>query len=166
MSRGFVKEGDQEERPLVTPRAYLPDGVVNYVTPAGMNLLKDELNKLLEEKNSLKKETNKDNRVQIDYITAKLNLLEQRISSAKVIDLSIQPKGEVHFGAIITLYKEIENTICQYQIVGVDEADVAQNKVSFLSPIAKVLLTKKIGDIIELQTPRGKQVLKIDSITY
>jgi len=68
-----------------------------------------------------------------------------------MVDLSTQPQNEIHFGATITLFKQEENCECQYQIV--DEADVSQNKISFLSPIAKVLRNKKVGDIITLQTP-------------
>ncbi len=50
MSRGFVKEGDQEETPLVTPRAHLPAGVVNFVTPKGLEELKEEQSALIEER--------------------------------------------------------------------------------------------------------------------
>ncbi len=53
MSRGFVKEGDQEEIPMVPPRAYLPDGVVNYVTRTGMDQLLEERERLTDERNSL-----------------------------------------------------------------------------------------------------------------
>ena len=50
MSRGFVKEGDQEEVPMLTPRAYLPAGVENFVTSTGMQALKDEREALLQER--------------------------------------------------------------------------------------------------------------------
>ena len=65
MSRGFVKEGDQEETPIVTPRAVLPDGTPNYVTPTGLELLKQERETLVSEQ-----EANKDNRIQYNYLTA------------------------------------------------------------------------------------------------
>jgi len=166
MSRGFVKEGDQEEAPLVTPRAHLPVGVVNYVTPNGLKDLKHEQHLLVEERKVLIEQSNENNRVQINYITAKLYLLEERINSARIVDLSTQAQDEIHFGATITLFKEEEDCECKYQIVGVDEANVSQNKVSFLSPLAKVLLNRKAGDIITLQTPKGKRYMKIEAIEY
>jgi len=166
MSRGFVKEEDQEETPLVTPRAHLPFGVVNYVTPNGLEELKEEQHLLIEEQKELIEQSNEINRVQINYITSKLSLLEDRINSARIVDVSNHPQNEIHFGATITLFKKIENCECQYQIVGVDEANISKNKISFLSPIAKVLLNKKVGDVIELQTPKGVRIMKIEDIEY
>lgn len=166
MSRGFVKEGDQEEIPMVPPRADLPLGVVNYVTSNGLKDLKQEQNLLVDEKKLLIEQSNEINRVQINYITTKLSLLEDRINSARIVDLSTQPQNNIHFGATITLFKQEENCECQYQIVGVDEANISQNKISFLSPMAKVLLNKKVGDIIALQTPKGKRTMKIEVIEY
>ncbi len=165
MSRGFVKEGDQEEVPLVNPRAHLPAGVTNYVTPNGLQELKNEQNLLVEERNQLIQKSKEQNRVQINYINAKLKLLENRINSAKLIDFASQPKEKVQFGATVTLSKE-DNVDIEYQIVGVDEANVAKNKVSFLSPLAKVLRNKMAGDKIELKTPKGIRVMWIKAIDY
>ena len=166
MSRGFVKEGDQEEVPIVIPRANLPDGVTNYVTPNGFEELKQEHKSLIEEQKILNEQASDTNRVQINYLTAKLHLLEDRMNSAKIVDLSKQAQNEVHFGALIKLYKEEENCHCQYQIVGIDEANISLDKISFLSPIAKVLLNKKIGDKIILKTPMGDRIMRIDAIEY
>ncbi|MBE9468066.1 MAG: GreA/GreB family elongation factor [Bacteroidetes bacterium] len=166
MSRGFVKEGDQEETPMVNPRAHLPNGLTNYVTPNGLEELKNEQNTLIEERNVLKEQSAENNRVQINFITAKLRLLEDRINSAKIVDLTNQNQDEVLFGATITLFIEEEKTECQYQIVGVDEANVSRNKVSFLSPIAKILQNKKLGDKITLQTPKGNTNMRIEAIDY
>lgn len=166
MSRGFVKEDDQEEVPLVTPRAHLPIGVENYVTPNGLKELKHEQNSLVEERKKLKEQSAENNRVQINYITAKLRLLEKRINSARIVDIANQPKYEIHFGATITLYKEEEGCECQYQIVGVDEANISSNKISFLSPVAKVLQNKKVGNEITLKTPKGNRKMRIKAIEY
>ena len=166
MSRGFVKEDDQEETPLITPRANLPIGIVNYVTANGLKELKDERDLLIEEQKILIEQSKELNRVQINYITAKLRLLEERINSAKVVTLSSQPKNKINFGATVKLYKQKEKCECLYQIVGVDEANVSKNKVSFLSPIAKSLMNKKVGDSISLQTPKGEQIMKVEGIKY
>lgn len=166
MSRGFVKEGDQEETPLVNPRVYLPEGVANYVTANGYEELIQEQHLLLEERKTLTEQSAENNRIQINYLTAKLLLLDERINSAKIVDLTQQNPNEVHFGANVTLYKEEEHCNCHYQIVGVDEANIALNKISFLSPIAKVLLNKKIGDKITLKTPKGDRMMRIEAIEY
>ncbi len=166
MSKGFIREGDQEETPLVIPRANLPQGVANYVTPNGFEELKQEQNSLLEERKLLNEQSPDNNRVQINYLTAKLHLLEDRINSAKIVDLSKQPHDEVRFGSLIKLYKEEENCHCQYQIVGVDEANISLDKISFLSPIAKALMNKKIGDKVILKTPKGDRIMIIEAIDY
>lgn len=166
MSRGFVKEGDQEEVPLVPPRAHLPVGVVNYVTPNGLKELQQEQELFVQERKELIAQSGTNNRVQINYISARLGLLEERINSARVVDLSSQPQNEIRFGATITILEEKEDGRSKYQIVGVDEADVSQNKVSFLSPFAKVLINKKAGDVITLNTPKGKRVMKIEAVEY
>ena len=146
MSRGFVKEDDQEEIPLVPPRADLPEGVTNYVTQVGVDELLAEKQQLLNDIENLEITDENERRITINYINAKLQLLNSRISSAKIIDSSTKPQDEIRFGAIVTLFKPKENCNCQYQIVGVDEADISKGKISFLSPIAKLLLNKKVGD--------------------
>ena len=166
MSRGFVKEDDQEEIPLVTPRAYLPAGHANYVTPTGFKALKAEQRVLVDERKALRAQSIENNRVQINYLTSKLALLEERINSAKIVDLSNQEQDKIRFGARITIYKKEEDCISRYQIVGVDEANVSQNKISFLSPLAKALLNKKAGDEIILHTPDGKRFIRIEAIEY
>ena len=166
MSRGFVKEGDQEEVPLVPPRAHLPVGVDNYVTPNGLEELLHEQDLLVEERRILTEQSKETNRVQINYISARLSLLEERISTARVVDSSDQPQDEVRFGATITIFEKEEDGESKYQIVGVDEADVSKNKVSFLSPFARVLINKKAGDEITLNTPKGKRIMKIEAIDY
>jgi transcription elongation factor GreB len=153
MSRGFVKEDDQEDIPLVPPRATLPDGVPNYVTPAGMKSLLEERQMLFDEKERLDNTNEREKRIALNHINAKLQLLNARIAEAKVINLQDQPRGEVRFGAKVTMKIEANNSIRVFQIVGVDEADISKGKISFLSPIAKALINKKKG---------GKAVLKHD----
>ena len=75
MSRGFVKEDDQEEVPIIPKRAYLPEGVTNFVTPYGMNQLLAEKQILVSEKNNLKSANENENRITLNYINAKLQLL-------------------------------------------------------------------------------------------
>jgi transcription elongation factor GreB len=166
MSRGFVKESDQEETPFVTPRAHLPSGVVNYVTKNGLEELKIERSELIEEQKGLIEDSKEKNRVQINFITSKLSLLEDRINTSRVFDDSALSQDKIHFGAIVHVLEPVKNIKSKYQIVGVDEADISLNKISFLSPIAKVLANKKVDDVITLKIPNGERILKIEAIDY
>jgi len=102
MSRGFVKEDNHEEVPIVPQRAYLPEGVANFVTRAGMDQLLDEKQMLINEKENLSSTNEDENRIALNYINAKLQLLINRIAEAKVIDLKQQPQNEIRFGAFVT----------------------------------------------------------------
>jgi transcription elongation factor GreB len=166
MSRGFVKEDDQEEVPRVPQRAYLPEGVTNFVTPFGMNQLLAEKQMLIEEKNNLNNASDNENRIASNYINAKLQLLESRIADAKIVNLNKQPQNEIRFGARISLKTEASEKIKTFQIVGVDEADISKGKVSFISPIAKVLISKKIGNKIILRQAGEDIVFEIIDISY
>ena len=90
MSRGFVREDDQEELPIVPPRADLPDGQINYVTQAGLDQLIEERELLNLERENLDKTNEADYRIGVNYINAKLLLLNDRISSAHLINLEKQ----------------------------------------------------------------------------
>ena len=166
MSRGFVKEDDQEEVPMVPPRAHLPQGVPNYVTRAGMDELLAERQALMNEKENLDIASEKERRIAVNYITAKLKLLNDRINEARIIDLKEQPQDEIRFGAMVTLKTEGTNELQTFQVVGVDETDISRGKISFLSPLARVLTNKKVGDIVVLKRPKGDHVFEIIKITY
>ena len=166
MSRGFVKEDDQEEVPMVPPRAHLPAGVPNYVTRAGMDELLAEQQALLNEIKTLDIASDNERRIAVNYITAKLKLLHDRISEARIIDPDEQPADEIRFGATVTLKIAGTNDIETFQIVGVDEADISRGKISFLSPLARILTNKKTGDNVVLKRPKGDRVFEIMKISY
>ena len=146
MSRGFVKEDDQEEVPIVPQRAFLPDGVPNFVTPAGLEQLLAEKQDLILEKETISTANENEKRIAVNFINAKLQLLESRINDARIIDPEKQPTDEVRFGATVTLNIPATGRKQIFQIVGVDEADIAKGKISFLSPLAKAMINKKTGE--------------------
>ncbi len=166
MSRGFVKEGDQEEIPILTPRAYLPDDVINYVTQVGMDELLNEKQLLINERDNLDISDENQRRIALNHTNAKLQLLNERILTAKVIDLDNQSQDEIWFGATVTLKIDDETETQKYQIVGVDEADVSKGKISFISPIARILIGKKVGDEAILKLPKGERIFEILEIVY
>ena len=154
MSRGFVKEGDQEEVPMVLPRAFLPSGTPNYVTPEGLKKLQDEME-------TLKKEWTDagSNYVTKNYLDAKMRLLSERINSAVLIDNTKANPDVVSFGMYVKYNDKV------IRIVGVDEADASKGLISFISPIAKALIGKKKGDKFEIKVPRGTEIVEIFEIS-
>lgn len=166
MSRGFVKEDDQEEIPIVPPRADLPEGVTNYVTKVGMNELLAEKQVLVNEKSNLDSSNENEKRIALNYINAKLQLLEHRISTAQIVKVNKQAQDEIRFGAIIKLKIEANKSIQTFQIVGVDEADISKGKISFTSPLAHALIHKKSGDKAILKRGQEELVFEILEIAY
>ena len=166
MSRGFVKEDDQEEVPLVPPRADLPTGTENFVTQNGMDSLLKEKEDLLREQENLDASQEKEYRISSNHINAKVQLLNDRINSAKIIDSTKLPQDEIHIGAKVT-FKNIENNATQtFQLVGVDEANISQKKISFITPLAKALMHKKVGDKAILNLAEKKNTFEILKIEY
>lgn len=166
MSRGFVKEEDQEEIPLVPPRADLPEGVTNYITENGKAALLAERQTLIEEKAAIDAATEQEKRIASNFINAKINLLDERILTSKIVTLNEQPKDEIRFGATVTLKIGKNSKFQTYQIVGVDEADIAKNKLSFISPIAKILIGKKVGEQAILKLAKEDRVFEVMEIRY
>ncbi len=166
MSRGFVKDDDQEEIPVVPPRPYLPEGLTNYVTQTGMDELLAEKQMLVNEKDNLDSADENEKRIALNHINAKLQLLNNRIAEAKIVHLNEQPQNEIRFGAFITLKAEATKNIQTFQIVGVDEADISKGKISFISPVAKGLINKKIGDKAILKRVGEDIVYEIVDIAY
>lgn len=99
------------------------------------------------------------------FIEGRIAELESKISLADVIDVSKLSGENIKFGATITLVDEDTEEEHLYQIVGGDEADIRQQKLSITSPLARALIGKTIGDMVEVTTPGGSRaytVLKVE----
>ncbi len=166
MSRGFVREGDQEEPPMIPPRAALPEGVTNYVTPNGMDQLVQERETLQTEIKELTITDERERRRTLAVIEGKLKLLNERIHSARVLDPKDQAKDEVRFGATVSLQNKSNNTKQQFTIVGVDEADVTKSKIAFVAPIARAVTGANKGEEVDFKLGNEIRVLKILDIQY
>ncbi len=166
MSRGFVKDGDQEEVPMVPQRAFLPDGVPNFVTRTGLEQLLVEKEELIREKENLGTTTENEKRIALNFINAKLQLLNSRITDARVVDPKDQPQDEVTFGATVTIRAAATGKMQTFQIVGVDEADISKGKISFISPLARALLNNKTGQRITLKREREEIIYDVTEISY
>ncbi len=102
MSRGFVKEDDQEEVPFIPPRAPLPEGMTNHVTPRGMRLLLEERARLEQERANTEGGDDERRREKA-AIDGRLALLNERILTARPVEPASDPPDDVRFGATVTV---------------------------------------------------------------
>lgn len=168
MSRAFVKETDQEQLPFVPPRAHLPAGVPNYVTSQGLLALQHEMESLQTRKQTALQQPAKDDeqRIVLYELNEKIRMLQERLATAQTVEHRSFSDKEVHFGARILLRNEHSKHEQSLTIVGVDEANLAQGKMSFVSPLAKALAGKKCAEKVEVPLPAGIQTFTILSIAY
>ena len=166
VSKAFTKDDAGDEPVVVPARAPLPTGVPNYVTPRGLGLLRDELTRRHSERGPLDALADADaRRVGLLALATRLGELEARLSSAIVVAPADQPHDEVRFGALVTVRSE-SGEARQYRLVGVDEADGAQGLVAFISPLARALLGRRVGEVATLRTPRGEEELEVVALSY
>ena len=181
MSKAFTKEsdGDDADRDVGDDGA-LPGGFTNYVTPAGHQRLNDELARLWKVDRPKLVETiawaasNGDRSENGDYIYGKRKLreidrriryLSKTLDRAVVVDNAGKSHQRVHFGATVTIADEAGGER-EVTIVGVDELDVGDARVSWRSPLARALLTARVGDTVTVRAPRGPERLEILAIRY
>ncbi len=98
---------------------------------------------------------------------ARIKDIESKLSNAQVIDIkNIEPSDKVIFGTTVTVFNsEVEKSII-YKIVGEDEANAGDGKISYASPLARSLIGKYEGDLIKVETPSGKIEYEIEKVDY
>ena len=165
MSRAFINEDNHVETPFVAPRAHLPRGVTNYVTPAGLEALLEEKEELQEKLKELNEGEEIGKLSTINAIHIKLDRLENRILTANVVEKDEQDLSEIRFGSEVLLQIGESKRTRKLQIVGVDEADMKEGKIAFTSPLAKAMMNKKVGEQVVLKLDRGQSVFKVLEIS-
>ena len=100
------------------------------------------------------------------FVEGRIKEIEQRISGAQVVDPATISSDRIAFGATIVLEDEDRGGEVTYQIVGVDEADVEQGKISVSSPMARALIGKSLDDFIEVKTPGGVRNYTVVEIRF
>ncbi len=101
------------------------------------------------------------------FIEGRIQELEGKLSAAQIIDpAALDVSGRVVFGATVDLEDLEDGTKFTYQIVGDDEADIAANKISISSPIARALISKEEGDVVAVQAPGGNREVEILAVKY
>ncbi|HCU53837.1 MAG TPA: transcription elongation factor GreA [Gammaproteobacteria bacterium] len=104
---------------------------------------------------------------QQSFIEGRIAEVEGKLSSAQIIDpKTVNAEGRVVFGATVDLLDEDSNAQSTYQIVGDDEADIAQGMISIGSPIARALIGKEAGDSVEVRVPDGTRHYEILDVRY
>lgn len=183
MNKAFVKEssgGDDDEEPGAGLPP-IPPGAKNYITPQGYQRIRDELLALIDvERPEVVKvvhwaASNGDRSENGDYIYGKRRLREidrrirfltKRLDLAEVVDPAVHHGSrQVFFGATVTYLNGAgqEHTVT---IVGIDELDPLQGKISWVSPVARALTKSREGDVVTLTTPSGTDELEILSVEY
>jgi transcription elongation factor GreB len=166
VSKAFTKEESAEALVVVPPRAPLPPGVPNYVTPRGLERLRAEARDLAEERSAAETGLQGADRTRALAVLARRRAdLDERIASAVVVEAPEQPSEEVRFGAEVTVRGE-DGDERRYTIVGVDEADARSGLIAFVSPVARALLGRQVGDAATVVTPRGSEELEVISVDY
>ncbi|MEC5386987.1 transcription elongation factor GreB [Uliginosibacterium sp. H3] len=180
MNKAFTKESEQEDdEELEAPG--LPAGTRNYMTRTGFNRLKAELDHLLRTERPEVVQivswaaSNGDRSENGDYIYGKRRLREidrrirfliKRLETATVVDPTEQENiDQVFFGATVRV-ADVDGEEAEYQIVGVDEANASEGRISWISPMATALLKAREGDTIKVPTPAGPRELDVVGIRY
>ena len=153
----------------------------NYITPAGWRSLKDELYQLVNKERPEIVQivnwaaSNGDRSENGDYLYGKrrmreidrrIRFLTKRLEAAQVVDPATRAAADhIFFGATVTLLRGngSEQTV---KIVGIDEIDTAQNKISWISPLARCLIKAREGDEVSLNTPEGREDIEILEVAY
>lgn len=182
MNKAFVKESDHDDEDDLEPAAApLPPGTKNYITTEGYKRLRAELAHLMNEERPEVVQvvswaaSNGDRSENGDYLYGKKRLREidrrmrfltKRLEMAEVVDPATQPnKDQVFFGATVE-YSDKAGASFRVTIVGVDEAEPLQGKISWISPVARALLKAREGDTVTLRTPAGVDELDVLEVSY
>lgn len=180
MNKAFVKETEDDDA-LDAATPSIPTGTKNYMTPEGHRRMKEELLHLIDvERPEVVRvvswaASNGDRSENGDYIYGKRRLREidrrirfltKRLDIAEVVDPSVHHgNDQIFFGATIT-YENQAGEEFTVTIVGIDELDPLNGKISWISPVARALTKAREGDTMVLKTPAGIDELTILSVSY
>jgi len=183
MSKAFTREDDNapEDDFEDEDQNPIPPGSKNYLTPGGWRRLRDELQWLVttERPNVTSvvswaaklgdRSENADyqyGKKRLREIDRRIRHLTKRLEAGEVVDPATREEtDQVFFGATVT-YARADGSEHTVTLVGVDEADLAQGKVSWLSPVAQALMKAKVDDSVQLRTPSGVEEIEIIAIRY
>jgi transcription elongation factor GreB len=156
MSKAFTREDDRPEpelpKRLPSP---LPPGAKNYMTPDGARRLRVELDALV-----------KTTGARSPTVDERIHQLTRCLESAVVVEPPSDDLDVVRFGATVSIRTLPDGPTVRYRIVGVDETDVARGWISWVSPVAKALISASVGDRVRAALPSGEVELEILEVMY
>jgi transcription elongation factor GreA len=101
------------------------------------------------------------------FSEGRIKEIEGKLADAQVIDITkITPTGKVIFGATVTLIDVADDSEKRYRIVGEDEADIKEQKISVMSPLARAMVGKSEGDSVVVQTPNGEHEYEVERVEH
>lgn len=153
MSRAFVKETDGDEVGSDLPeRPQSPH--TNYVTPRGLEELQAKVREFGAQWDALAGRDDFAGQQLRKRVERELQYYNERIRRAVPVSPAMQPDERVHFGATVEVEDPDGNRL-RFTIVGEDEADAGQGKISWVSPLARALLNAEVGDVVNWKRPAG-----------
>ena len=162
MNRAFVKEPDEGAPAEGLPERQISDHE-NYVTPAGLRELETRVGELETRRLELLEGDDPDG--ELAYVDRDLRYFTARLESAILVDLARQPRRKVAFGAAVTV-SQPGGERRTFTIVGEDEADLKQGKISYVSPLAEALIDARVGKTVLWRRPAGDIRLTVEEIDY
>jgi transcription elongation factor GreB len=160
MSKAFTREEDDSgEEETIASWPPLPPGARNYITPDGARRMKDRLKNLQE-----KKEGAEATGAESKKLDSVIRDLKQRLDSLVIVEPPADA-AKIAVGAIVSVRHQNgeEET---YRVVGVDESEPEKGAISWISPLAKALLSKRAGEKVRFRIPAGEDDLEILSVRY
>jgi transcription elongation factor GreB len=154
VSKAFTREDDSEES-FAPQRAALPAGTQNYITAEGATKIQSELDRLLAIKRNSSAETPTPGTIE-----NRIQYLQNLVKTFVVVERNAS--DVVRFGCEVVVDQNGSEE--RYRIVGVDEIDLQNDHISWLSPLARALMAKRVGDHVEFRAPAGVQRIRILSI--
>ena len=161
MSRAFVKEADGDDAEDLPERPVSRHP--NYVTPAGLRLLREQVRALQSLRAGLAGSEELADKQRLKSVERDLRYFEERASTAVLVEPSAGADDHVHFGSTVDVRDGDGHTL-RFAIVGEDEADVAAGKISWVSPLAGALLDAQVDDRVVWRRPAGDKELTVVSI--
>jgi len=160
MSKAFTRElDDSDAEELPGSRPQLPPGTRNYITPEGAARLKRRLDALLAQKETVGGSEGERRRIETS-----IRKLQQVLESVVVAELPAD-REKAAFGALVVVRRG-DGEEEAFRIVGVEEANPHEGSISWISPLARALLSRKTGDKVRFQSPGGSEELTIVSVSW
>ena len=159
MSKAFTRESDESSiEDISAARPSLPCGARNWITSSGAERLKQRLDSLLQKRATT---TDQSNQAKLELAIKKL----QQILESIVIAQPPPDRQKVAFGAVVVVRDQNDQDE-SFQIVGIDESMPEKGAISWISPLARALLSRRAGEKVRFRAPDGARELTIVSVDY